>query len=225
MNTTIEFDIPKLTPDERYSLLTALIVPRPIAFVTTINDQGNVNAAPFSYFNLMGDDPPIVALGIGRDESRKNGLKDSAYNIQQNKEFVINIVNEDIVEQVNLTSADFPPDFDETKAAGLTQIPSNKIKPPRIAESVAHLECRHVSTIEIGNTRITLGEIIYLHVSKEFVDIKNKENMILTNLINPIGRMHKGGYYVRTKDVFNLPRPTYKEWMMKQKGKNRKNLK
>jgi flavin reductase (DIM6/NTAB) family NADH-FMN oxidoreductase RutF len=205
----MEFDISKLTSADCYRLLTSLIVPRPIAFVTTINTQGEVNAAPFSYFNLMGNDPPIVALGIGKDEFRKNGLKDSAYNIQQTREFVINIVNESIIKQVNLTSADFPPGFDETEAAGLTKIPSVKIIAPRIKEAPAHLECRHVNTLEVGNTRVTLGEVIYLHVAKEFVD---EENIILTELIHPLGRMHQGGFYTRTTNLFNLPCPTYKEW-------------
>ena len=167
----------------------------------------------------MGNDPPIVSIGIGRDISRKNGLKDSAYNIQQTREFVINIVNESIIKQVNLTSADFPPEFDETKAAGLTQISSAKVKPPRIKEAPAHLECSHVSTVEVGNTRITLGEVIYLHVEKKFVDIE--KNIILTELIRPVGRMHEGGFYARTTDLFNLPRPSYKEWKEKTLTKSR----
>lgn len=213
----IKFDLSEIETNKRYKLLIGIVVPRPIAFITTINPQNITNAAPFSYFNLMGNDPPIVSLGIGKDKSRKNKLKDTAYNIQQTGEFVINIVNEDLIKDMNITSADFPSGLDETKETGLTQVPSSKVKPPRIAESPANLECRHISSIEIRNTRITLGEVIYLHVKNEFVDEKG---FILTDLIRPIGRMHQGGFYTRTNDLFNLPRPTYQELLKKNKNHN-----
>ncbi|WP_458720874.1 flavin reductase family protein [Candidatus Nitrosocosmicus sp. R] len=167
---TLEFDLSTIEAHLRYNLLISLITPRPIAFISTLSDKGIPNAAPFSFFNLMGNDPPIVAIGIGKDETRKNDLKDTGYHIQMTKEFVINIVNESSLEQVNMTSIDFPPEIDESDIAGLTKIPSIKVKPPRIAESPANLECRLASTAEIGNTRIVLGEIIYLHVKKEFLD-------------------------------------------------------
>ena len=142
---TLEFDISTIEAHLRYNLLISLITPRPIAFISTLSDKGIPNAAPFSFFNLMGNDPPIVAIGIGKDETRKNDLKDTGYNIQKTKEFVINIVNESILEQVNMTSIDFPPEIDESDIAGLTKMPSIKVKPPRIAESPANLECRLAS--------------------------------------------------------------------------------
>jgi flavin reductase (DIM6/NTAB) family NADH-FMN oxidoreductase RutF len=130
---TLEFDISTMKAHLRYNLLISLITPRPIAFISTLSDKGIPNAAPFSFFNLMGDDPPIVAIGIGKDETRKNDLKDTGYNIQKTKEFVINIVNESILDLVNVTSIDFPPEIDESDIAGLTKMPSIKVKPPRIA--------------------------------------------------------------------------------------------
>lgn len=209
----VEIDISNLSASSRYTILTSLVVPRPIAFVTTINEHGVVNAAPFSYFNLMGNDPPIVALGIGKDESRKLGLKDTGYNIQKTREFVINTVNEDIIEQVNLTSIDFPSEIDESEIAGLTKLQSVKVKPPRIKESVSNLECRHISTIEIGNSRVVLGEIIYLHIQKEYVKIQENDQSVLTELIKPVGRMHGRDFYSRTTtDLFRLSRQSYKEW-------------
>ena len=105
----------------------------------------------------MGNDPPIVAIGIGKDETRKNDLKDSGYNIQKTKEFVINVVNESILDRMNITSIDFPPEVDEFEIAGLTKLSSIKVKPPRIAGSPANLECQLASTVAIGNTRILLG--------------------------------------------------------------------
>ncbi len=217
---TMEFDVSTMKAHLRYNLLISLITPRPIAFISTLSDKGIPNAAPFSFFNLMGNDPPIVAIGIGKDETRKNNLKDSGYNIQQTKEFVINIVNERVLEQMNLTAIDFPPEVDEYEIAGLTKLPSIRVKPPRIAESPANLECRLASTVEIGNTRIVLGEIIYLHIKKEFLDQENQT--VHTDLISPVGRMHKNSVYTRTTDLFNLPRISFKEW--KEQGKRSKNI-
>lgn len=211
---TIEFDISNISPSKRYSMLISLVVPRPIAFVTTIDENGIVNAAPFSFFNLMGNDPPVLAIGIGKDQSRKNGLKDSAYNIQTTKEFVVNVVNEKIIEKVNLAAAEFPSEVDETEIAGLTKLPSVKVKPPRIAECAAHLESRLLNCIEIGNNVIVLGEIVYLHVNKEFVNLQNGNN-IFTERISPVGRMHNRDVYTRTRELFKLPRITYKEWLAK----------
>jgi flavin reductase (DIM6/NTAB) family NADH-FMN oxidoreductase RutF len=213
----MEFDISEMNAHHRYTLLTSLITPRPIAFVTTLSNKGIPNAAPFSFFNLMGNDPPIVAIGIGKDETRKNDLKDSGYNIQKTKEFVINIVNENILKQVNITSIDFPPEVDESEIAGITKVPSVKVKPPRIAESPANLECRLESTVEIGNTRIVLGEVIYLHIKNEFLNSQDKQT-VYTELISPVGRMHKRGIYTRTTDLFNLPRISYKEWKEQEKS-------
>jgi len=216
---TLEFDISEMNALLRYNVLISLVTPRPIAFISTLSDKGIPNAAPFSFFNLMGNDPPIVAIGIGKDETRKNDLKDSGYNIQKTKEFVINIVNESILEQVNITSVDFPPEVDESEIAGLTKLPSIKVKPPRIAESPANLECRLAGTIEIGNTRIILGEIIYLHIKKEFLDHENQT--IHTDLISPVGRMHKNGVYTRTTDLFNLPRLSFKEWEAQERNNDK----
>jgi flavin reductase (DIM6/NTAB) family NADH-FMN oxidoreductase RutF len=215
---TKEFDVSTMKAHLRYNILISLITPRPIAFISTLSNKGIPNAAPFSFFNLMGNDPPIVAIGIGKDETRKNNLKDSGYNIQQTKEFVINIVNERILEQMNLTAIDFPPEVDESEIAGLTKLPSITVKPHRIAESPANLECRLASTVEIGNTRIVLGEIIYLHIKKEFLDQENQT--VHTDLISPVGRMHKNSVYTRTTDLFNLPRISFKEW--KEQGKRSK---
>ena len=216
-----EFDISKLSSSSRYSILTSLVVPRPIAFVTTINENDVVNAAPFSYFNLMGNDPPIVALGIGKDESRKYGLKDTGYNIQKTREFVINIVNEDIIEKVNLTSIDFPPEMDESEIAGFTKLPSVRVKPPRIKESVSNFECRHLSTIEIGNNRVVIGEIIYLHIDEKYVTSRENDHYVLTELIRPVGRMHGRDFYTRsTASLFRFARQSYNEWKNKLHERN-----
>ena len=217
---TLEFNISEMKAPLRYTLLVSLIAPRPIALISTLSNKGIPNAAPFSFFNLMGNDPPIVAIGIGKDETRKNDLKDSGYNIQKTKEFVINVVNESILDRMNITSIDFPPEVDEFEIAGLTKLSSIKVKPPRIAESPANLECQLASTVEIGNTRILLGEIVYVHIKKEFVDPYENQT-VLTDLISPVGRMHKNGIYTRTTDLLNLPRISFKQWVERDNsGKN-----
>ncbi len=119
-----------------------------------------------------------------------------------------------------MTSIDFPPEVDESEIAGLTKMPSIKVKPPRIAESPANLECHLASTVEIGNTRIVLGEIIYLHIKKEFLDHENQT--VQADLISPVGRMHKNDVYTRTTDLFNLPRISFKEW--KEQEMSSKNI-
>lgn len=156
-------------------------------------------------------------LVLAKMKLEKNDLKDTGYNIQKTKEFVINIVNESILEQVNVTSIDFPSEIDESDIAGLTKMPSIKVKPPRLAESPANLECRLASTVEIENTRIVLGEIIYLHIKKEFLDPYENQT-VNTDLISPVGRMHKNCVYTRTPDLFNLPRLSFKEWKEQEKS-------
>src|ERR1700679_2543446 len=126
----MQLTLSELPPGKRYHVLSSLVVPRPIAWVTTLNEDGQVNAAPFSYFQLMGENPPLVVLGIGR---RHDGsAKDSFRNIRRAKEFVINIVTEANAESMNLCATDFPPGMSETTALGLKTEPSALVKPPRL---------------------------------------------------------------------------------------------
>ena len=206
----MEFNISALPVRDRHKLLSAVVLPRPIAWVTTLDDQGRVNAAPFSFFNLMGSDPAIVVLGIGRGPS---GLKDTALNIQTSGEFVIQMVTETMAEQMNQTAIDFPHGVNELQIAGLTTIPAICVKPPRIAASPVHMECRHHSTVDIGNTCVILGEVIHLHVADEYLDLATLH--IHADKFGVVGRMHGGGWYARTSDLFELGRISYKQWKEK----------
>lgn len=208
------FDFEQEKPLDAYRLLVNLVLPRPIAFVTSVNENGVVNAAPFSFFNLMGNDPPVVALGIGRDATRPLGLKDSSRNILQRGEFVVNLVNEPIAAAMNLCATDFPPEISEIEAAKLSLLPSTKINVPRIAESPAQLECRHHSTIEIGRTRVLLGIVVQLHVADKFYDAE--KNRIRTDEIQMIGRMHGRAAYTRTNDLFDIERIAFADWQKNQ---------
>jgi flavin reductase (DIM6/NTAB) family NADH-FMN oxidoreductase RutF len=204
---TVAFNLRELPSADSYRLLVNLVVPRPIALVTSLNQNGLVNAAPFSFFNLMGVDPPVVALGIARDTKRPLGLKDTARNILQSGEFVVHAVNETIAEAMNICGTDFPPDMSEIEAAGFTLLPSTQVKPPRIAEAAAQMECRHVTTVEIGRTCVLLGEVIHLHINEAFYDAEKR--YVKTEALRMVGRMHGRDAYVRTTDLFDLARPLY----------------
>ncbi|MES2709477.1 MAG: flavin reductase family protein [Verrucomicrobiota bacterium] len=198
-------------PDDlAYRLLSSLVVPRPIAWITSMNEDGLVNAAPFSFFNLMGDDPPIVALGIGPTEASADGLKDTARNIRRGGEFVIHVVPESMLETMNLTSADFPPGESETTAADIRLIPSTAVKVPRMAEALAAMECRLEQVVEIGNTHVTLGRVLHLHLDDHFYDAEKQ--YVRTELMHLVGRMHGRGWYAGTTDLRELPRTSYAAW-------------
>ncbi len=207
MMNSIEFNLREMPSADSYRLLVNLVVPRPIALVTSLNKDGLVNAAPFSFFNIMGVDPPVVALGIARDASRPLGLKDTARNILHTGEFVVHAVNETIAEAMNICGTDFPPEMSEIEAAGFTLLPSVQVKPPRIAEAAAQMECRHVNTVEIGRTRVLLGEIVHLHLNEAFYDAET--GYVKTEALRMIGRMHGRAAYVRTADMFDMVRGSY----------------
>ena len=205
----MEFNVSQLSVRDRHKLLSALVLPRPIAWVTSISSTGQVNAAPFSFFNLMGSDPAIVVLGIGNSDRGADQLKDTARNIETVKEFVIQLVTESLVGKMNQTATDFPSGVNELEMAGLTPAPSVQVKPPRIAESPVHMECRHVSTVDIGNTRVILGEVIQLQVADLYLDAATKH--IDSGKLGLVGRMHGGGWYARTTDLFELDRVSYQD--------------
>ena len=209
----MEFDIQTLTSRQRKNLLSAVVLPRPIAWVTTLSPEGILNAAPFSFFNLMGTDPAIVVLGVGLSDRGQTEQKDTGRNVQLTREFVIQLVTAPLAEQMNQTATDFPPGVNEVELAGLHTAPSVVVKVPRIAESPVHMECRHVSTMEIGNTRIIIGEVVQLHIADAFYDAA--KGYVKTDQLEAIGRMHGSGWYARTTDLFDLPRISYKDWPQK----------
>src|SRR3982751_1858147 len=141
-----------------YHLVTAMVIPRPVGWISTISPDGVRNLAPYSYFNLMGSDPFYVAFGSHNE-------KDTISNLRNVPEFVANIVSMDLLERMNFTSADFPHAQDEFTWAGLTPVSSAKVRPPRVGEAKAHLECKVVQIIDDANTHIVLGRIVHAHVA------------------------------------------------------------
>lgn len=202
------FDLEALAARDRYKILAACIVPRPIAWITTLSESGVRNAAPFSFFNMMGDDPPTVAIGIMPGAGR---LKDTAANILATGEFVINLVAQDNVEAMNLTCIDAPPEIDELALAGLTAAPSHAVKPPRIVESPVSLECRMLTSLVTGPRQtIVIGRVLCAHVEDRFVQDAERCH-IDTTALRLVARMH-GSSYLRTTDLFQLERPTWAQW-------------
>lgn len=204
----MHIDFGTLSPRDRYKLLVSTVVPRPIALVTSLSADGQLNAAPFSFFNAMGSDPPLLAINIGDREP--NVPKDTAQNIHQTREYVVNIVDEAMAEKMNICAVDFPHGMSEVTAAGFTTIPSVGVKPPRLAESPINFECREHSTLEIGRNRIVIGEVLHFHIRDDLID--REKLYVHTEQLHAIGRMHGAGWYARTTDLFQMPRISYEEW-------------
>nr|WP_279163134.1 flavin reductase family protein [Rhodococcus erythropolis] len=197
------FDVGEMAPKSRYNLLASLIVPRPIAWITTVDVRGSVNAAPFSFFNLMSGTPPLVCIGIG---AREGIPKDTARNIGYTGEFVINLVDLESVESMNITAGDYPAAVDETAVAGLELVASQSIAPPRLARAPVSLECVEQQTLSIGYGRsIVVGEITTAHVDDEHVLDPSRGHIDGASL-DLVGRMHGGGWYTTTSDPFRLAR-------------------
>jgi flavin reductase (DIM6/NTAB) family NADH-FMN oxidoreductase RutF len=211
----MNFDMEKVPHRQVYNLLIGLVAPRPIAWVTSTDENGALNAAPFSSYNYLCTDPPIVGMGVTNRPGEQWNPKDTARNIRRTGEYVINVVTEDLLEKMNICATDFPAGVNELEMAGLTTAPSSLVKVPRIAEAHAALECREFTTMEIGRSRIILGRVVAMYVEDRYVDPAGP--YIRAEELHAMGRMNGLGNYVRTRDAFvTVPRISYEEW---QKGK------
>jgi flavin reductase (DIM6/NTAB) family NADH-FMN oxidoreductase RutF len=211
----MDFDVERIPTSHIYKLLVGLVAPRPIALITSMDENGRLNAAPFSAYNYLCTDPPIIGIGVTNRPDEPAVPKDTARNIRRTGEFVVNVVTEDIAEKMNICATDFPAEMSEVEMAGFTTTPSLKVKPPRLAEAHAALECREHTTLEIGRSRIILGRVVAFYVDDRFVDPEGP--YIRADEMHSIGRMNGLGNYVRTRDAFmNIPRISYKEWQTKK---------
>jgi flavin reductase (DIM6/NTAB) family NADH-FMN oxidoreductase RutF len=182
---------------QSYMFATSLVVPRPIAWVSTLGPTGNKNLAPHSYFNVISSNPLIVHF-------TSTGVKDTLTNVRATKEFVVNVVSLDLVEEMNMTSADFPPGEDEFSWAGLDATPSSVVAPPRVSRAKAAFECEMVDELSMGNGNMVFGRVVNVYVDD---DIYSDGHIDWTKL-QPIARLG-GPYYSATKEVFSIPRPTW----------------
>jgi flavin reductase (DIM6/NTAB) family NADH-FMN oxidoreductase RutF len=204
------FDFSETSNQNVYKLLVATIGPRPIAWVTTKDVDGTVNAAPFSFFNAMSGNPPVLAFGIG---GRGPGdVKDTGGNIRRTGQFVINLCSFELAEAMNVTAIDFPRGVDELKEAGLTTAPSKHIDVPRIAEAPVAFECERLVIVDVGIDRaVVLGKVLSVYVRDDCV-LDAERCYIDTPKLDLIGRMHGGGWYSRVTDRFDLPRIALEDW-------------
>jgi flavin reductase (DIM6/NTAB) family NADH-FMN oxidoreductase RutF len=211
----MDFDLATTSPHHVYNLLIGLVAPRPIAWITSMDHDGRLNAAPFSAYNYVCTDPPVVAIGVANRPARDIVGKDTAQNIRNTREFVVNVVNEEVAEAMNICAVDFPPGVNELEKAGVTTEPSLVVKVPRIAQAPAALECREITTMEIGRSRIILGQVVAMHVKDRFIDPAGP--YIRAEELHAIGRMNGKGAYVKTRDAFfHITRMTYDDWQKKQ---------
>lgn len=195
----MDIDFGTLTDYQRYKLMASLIVPRPIALVTTINADGIVNAAPFSMFNMLGEDPPILMISVNK---LKDGhLKDTAANILANREFVVHIADEPMAEQMHRCGDNLPPNESELTRYGLTSAPSNAVRPPHIVEAPVAFECVLSEKLETTSRYIFIGQVLWLHARDDLIDMEQCR-VRLQNYF-PVARFG-ASFYIRTRDRFAM---------------------
>jgi flavin reductase (DIM6/NTAB) family NADH-FMN oxidoreductase RutF len=196
----MEFDLTALDGAARYKLLTSLVIPRPIGWITSLNDDGSVNLAPYSFFNVLGNDPPIVAFGPSRrgDGSRK----DTQRNVETQKEFVVNLVTPEAAEVMHASAAAYAAGESEVTALGLETVPAVRIRTPRLLVSPVHLECRYLETSRVLNNDVVFGQILGISAPSDLIDPVSYH--IRPDVLEAVGRLQGPGRYATTRDQFDL---------------------
>lgn len=198
----MEVHLADLSENVRYKLLTALIIPRPIAWITTMNLDDGVNAAPFSFFNVLGNDPPIVAFGPGR--KTESSYKDTAENALREGEFTVGLVDKSGASQMHQTAAPFPTGMSEVSALGLETLASRRVRPPRLKLACISLECKLAHQLTLGENLVLFGTIEEMHVPDGWVEAGTYH--IRPGVFEAVGRLQGPGMYCTTKDTFDLGR-------------------
>lgn len=201
----MQFDFESLSPRDRYKLLTATVIPRPIALVTSLNENGSVNAAPFSFFNVFSEDPALVVLGLEGDGDR--GYKHTTKNIFRTGEFTVNLVDETIAEAMVKCAARVPEGQSELSYAGLSETAAMKIDTPRIGEAPVSLECRSHDMLKVSATRVlAIGKVVAMHARDGLIDPRTGH--LDWEQYQPVGRLYANGY-IRTHDRFDMAIPDF----------------
>ncbi len=198
----VVFDFADTESRDRYKLLSGLVVPRPIGWIGTRRPDGTNNLAPFSFFNVVSTNPPVVLFSAG---SHRDRPKDSATLAEESGEFTVNIVSEDVVEAMSVTSGSFTAEDDEFAIAGLTAVQGRRVRAPMVGESPANLECGVNQVIDIGpdaSTRLVVGDVLAIHVEEAILDGTRVDN----DALRAVGRM-AGRTYINTRDRFEVGRP------------------
>jgi flavin reductase (DIM6/NTAB) family NADH-FMN oxidoreductase RutF len=197
----MQLDPQTLPPLSVYRLLIGCVVPRPIAWVSSVSETGVFNLAPFSFFMGVCHDPPTIAFSSGR---RRGEKKDTIRNIEYSQDFVVNVVDDALAEQMNLSSGEYPPEVDEFALTGLTPAQSIKVQAPRLAEAPINMECRVAQIIPVGRGphSLVLGEVVYFHVRDDLY----QDGRIDLYGLRPVGRLD-GNLYAHVHDIFEMRRP------------------
>jgi flavin reductase (DIM6/NTAB) family NADH-FMN oxidoreductase RutF len=183
----LEIDPAHLDRRSAYSLMISVIVPRPIAWVSSISPEGAANLAPFSYFNGISSQPPILMIAVG---SRRGERKDTWRNIEQTREFVVNAVVPEVMDAMVISSGEFPPGVDEFKEAGVTPLASVRVKPPRVAESPVSMECALERIVEVSGTALILGKVLLYHVRDDLME----QGVVEPARLRPVARLGDDDY-------------------------------
>jgi flavin reductase (DIM6/NTAB) family NADH-FMN oxidoreductase RutF len=198
----VQFDPKELTEKDVYKLLIGSVVPRPIAWVSTISTEGVVNLAPFSFFNVASRNPPMLCISIGPGVGEREGTeKDTLVNIRNQKEFVINVVPSSLGNEMQKTSENLPSDVDEFEAAGLTTVDSTIVKPKRVKEAPIQMECQLEQIIQLGSDHLVIGRMIRYHINDDYYLGNYKVDL---EKLQPLGRL--AGNYSESREFFSLPR-------------------
>lgn len=195
----LSIDPNQQTERENYKLLVGTVIPRPIAFVTSMSADGLVNAAPFSYFNIVSSDPPLLSVSV---QSRAGVLKDTARNAIEAGEFVIHVVDESNVAEVNKTAASLPPEESEIDLTGLTLIPSEVVKVPSVEQAKVRFECQLEQAVELGGTRLLIGKVVRFHIDESIYE----NGRINPETLKPVSRL-AGTNYAKLGEIFSMKRP------------------
>jgi len=210
----LDIDPTTIERRERYKLLCGLVVPRPVALVTSLSEDGVVNAAPFSFFNVFSEEPAVAVLGL--NARPEGGAKDTKRNIEASGEYVIHLVSDSQADAMNVCAVNFPPDISEIDMAGFTLKPSRVVKPPTIVEAPVALETKLMQVIPVSPTRdVVLGEIIRFKARPGIVD--PEKLYVDIEKYRPIARLF-GNLYASFGEVFEVKRQTYDEWMKTRGG-------
>lgn len=201
----MKIDFDNLGRHECHEILVGIIAPRPIAWVSTVGRDGTFNLAPFSFFGGICVKPPILYISIGSPPGEK---KDTLRNIEDTRDFVVNVVDESLAEKMNQTSAKYPADVSEFTEVGLTPLPADRVRSPRVAESPISMECKLERILEFGDSqnvnRMVIGEIVRAHVRDDIL----RDGYVDASRLKAIARLG-ADYYCRTGDLFEMKRPTY----------------
>lgn len=201
----MRIDTDSLSGNDAYKLISGSIVPRPIAFLTTVDASGLVNAAPFSFFNAISGTPPRLVVSIGE---RAPGVpKDSGANIRATGEFVVNIVDEQLAEKMNLCATPFPPEVSEVGVVGLETKVGVHVNVPHLAASPISLECRVHRIVDLEGNTLVVGDVVCFHIRDDLYE----EGRIDPVGLRPVGRL-AGATYARIRDLFYIKRMSYSEW-------------